>query len=159
MKIASGTRGLRLTAILALALSTAAGCAGNYGAIRWDAGVGQSFAAAEVLPAHRYYTTGSDTAPDAILALREDRPLRGSLWREVTMTPATLAKLVDRMRGTRNEGPYGRVVLDGRGVKIGAWYSLFPPTPVKLLADGGVTINPPVGDLEDLLHPPERDSR
>ena len=35
-----------------------------------------------MLPGHRYFTAGSDTIPDAILALREDRPLRSELWRE-----------------------------------------------------------------------------
>jgi len=136
------------TLVLAAALALP-GCAGRYGAARYDAGVERSFADAQVLPAHRYYTTGSDTAPDAILALREDRPLRSDLWREVTMTPELLARLTDRMQGTRTDGPGGRVLLDGRGGRIGVWYSFFAPAPPRLLDDGGVVINPPIAALDE----------
>ena len=132
-------------AVLILAL---AGCAGNSGSIRWDSGVQQVFEKAQVLPGHRYFTAGSDTSPDAILALREDRPLRTDLWRQVAMTPEILTRLVDRMRGTRIDGPYGGVVLDDGKTNIGLWYSLYKPPPVKLLDDGGVIIDLPVQRMD-----------
>lgn len=133
-------------AVLALAMT---GCAGRYGSIRHDAGVGRNCENGQVLPGHRYYTTGSDTAPDAILALRDDRPLRSGLWREVPMTPELLARLVDRMRGTRDPGPYGGAVLDGQGSRIGVWCSYLKPVPVRLLDDGGVVVSPPTGEVDD----------
>ena len=139
----------RVAAALVLVLALAAGCAGKYGSIRWDTDVGRTFETAQVLPGHRYYTTGSDTVPDAILALRENHPLSTNLWREVAMTSEILARLVDRMRNTRSVGPFGRVVLDDRGGVIGGWYSYLDPTPVKLLDDGGVVIQPPVGTRSD----------
>ena len=145
MNSTRGVTRLRVAAALVLAFTLVAGCSGRYGSIRWDTGVGRSFDTAQVLPGHRYYTAGSDTAPDAILALLEDRPLRGGLWREVAMTPEILARLMDRMRNSRVDGPYGHVVLDDRGARIGVWCSYLKPTPVKLLDDGGVMINPPVG--------------
>jgi len=147
------TRGMmkpRVAATLVLLLALTAACAGKYGSIRWDTDVGRTFETAQLLPGHRYYTTGSDTAPDAILALRENHPLSGNLWREVAMTSEILARLVDRMRGTRSVGPFGRVVLDDRGGVIGGWYSYLDPTPVKLLDDGGVVIQPPVGTTNDM---------
>ena len=150
MKAAQEIVKTRVAATLVLALALAAGCAGKYGSIRWDTAVGRTFETAQVLPGHRYYTTGSDTAPDAILALRENHPLSSKLWREVAMTSVTLARLVDRMRGTRSVGPFGRVVLDDRGGVIGGWYSYLDPTPVKLLDDGGVVIQPPVGTINDM---------
>ena len=145
MKAAGRSSHLRVAcmAVLALALS---GCAGRYGSIRWDSGIGQVFESAQVLPGHRYYTTGSDTAPDAVLALREDHPLRSDLWREVPMTPEILARLVDRMRGTRDGGPYGSVVLDEKGIRIGVWCSYQRPVPVRLLDDGAVVVSPPLGE-------------
>lgn len=132
-------------------MASFAGCAGRYGAIRFDAGVGRSFEAAEVLQEHRYYTTGSESSPDAILALRADRPLRSDLWREVPMTRELLARLVDRMRGSRNDGPPGSVVVDGRGERIGVWLSWLPPLPVQLLDDGGVVVSPPAPQPGPLL--------
>lgn len=136
---------LRATCATMLVLAVAlAGCAGRNGSIRWDAGVGQAFETAQVLPGHRYYTTGSETSPDAVLALRENHPLRSDLWREVPMTPEILARLVDRMRGTRDDSPYGSVVLDEKGTRIGVWCSYQKPLPMKLLDDGGVIISPPL---------------
>ena len=154
MKSTQGTMKPLAAATIILLLAAAAGCSGRYGSIRWDNGVQRSFSAAQVLPGHRYYTAGSDTIPDAIIALREDRPLRGDLWREVAMTPEILAKLVDRMRNNRVESPYGNVILDDRGVQIGVWCSFFKTTSVKLLDDGGVFIQLPMGNISDRSYSP-----
>jgi hypothetical protein len=85
MRRRNGSPARNATGIAALVLLAAlAGCAGHYGSARLDTGVGRGFADAEVLPAHRYYTTGSDTSPDAILALRDTAPSRaicGARWR------------------------------------------------------------------------------
>ena len=151
------TRGMMkplATATLVLLFAVAAGCAGKNGSIRWDTDAGSSFAAAQVLPGHLYYTTGSDTEPAAIVALREGRPMRADFWREVAMTPEILRKLVDRMRGTRADYPYSRVILDDRGARIGVWYSYLKASTVKLLDDGGVVVAPPLGGSQDGLRPP-----
>lgn len=147
MKTTSRPMPLRLagSAVLALALALA-GCAGHYGSIRWDNEAERVFSSAQLLPGHRYYTTGSDTAPDAVLALRDDRPLRSNLWREVPMTAEKLARLVDRMRGNRDAGPHGSAVLDETGARIGVWYSYLRPLPVSILDDGGVIVTPPLDE-------------
>jgi len=147
----------RVAATLVLLL--AAGCAGRYGSIRWDAAVGRSCENAQVLPGHRYYTAGSDTNPDAVIALREDHPLRGDLWREVAMTPEILARLMDRMKSTRLDPMFGSVILDDQGARIGDWCSYFKPTSVKLLDDGGVFIQLPVGNISDRSFSPPSGGR
>jgi len=153
VKFTQGMMKPRVAATLMLVLALAAGCAGKNGSIRWDTDAGSSFATARVLPGHRYYTTGSDTEPAAIVALREDRPMRADFWREVAMTPETLTKLVDRMRGTRLEYPYSRAILDDRGAQIGVWYSYLKSSSVKLLDDGGVVVSPPLGGSADGIRP------
>lgn len=142
------TRAAALSLVLALA-----GCAGRYGSIRWDNGVERLFSTAQVLPGHRYFIAGSESAPDAILALRAERPLRSGLWREVTMTPGLLARLVDSMRGARDDSPHGAVVLDETGDRIGAWCSYQRPAPMKILGDGGVIVSPPIGEMDQAPFP------
>jgi hypothetical protein len=135
---------LRLPPALgAVLLIVMVGCSGHYGSVRFDVAAGRALEAGEVLKGHRYYTTGSETDPSAILALREDRPLHYGPWREVVMTPQLLTHLVDNMRGTRAVGPDGHIVLDEKGAPIGAWYSYFKPPIVKLLEDGGVEVSTP----------------
>jgi hypothetical protein len=148
MKGATGTRPRRPGVLSGLALAltlslVAAACAGRYGSLRFDTGAMRTFEAAQVLPGHRYYTTGSDTDPAAIVALRQDRPLRGA-WREIAATPELLKHLGDNMRGTRLVGPDGAVILDDKGERIGVWYSYYQyPAPPRLLDDGGVELHPP----------------
>ena len=136
-------------AVLAVSALLAAGCGGQYGSVRFDATAGRALEAGVVLEGHRYYTTGSDTEPAAILALREDRPLRYGPWREVPMTSEHLARLVERMRGNRPVAPDCHIVLDGKGAPIGAWYSYFRPPIVKLLEDGGVEVSTPFTSSEN----------
>lgn len=131
---------LALTLFLAM---SGAGCAGRYGSLRFDTGVMKTFEAAQVLPGHRYYTTGSETDPAAIVALLEGRPLRGA-WREIAATPALLKSLADTMRSSRLAGPDGAAILDDKGARIGVWYPYHKyPAPPKLLDDGGVELLPP----------------
>jgi hypothetical protein len=140
---------LALALVLAVA---AAGCAGRYGSLRFDQGVARDFETWKVLPGHRYYTTGSDTNPDAIVAMVEKRPLRGA-WREITATPELLRSLADTMRGTRLSGVEGAVILDDTGARIGIWYSyLAYPPPPRLLDDGGVELNPPARPADGEPH-------
>lgn len=155
-----GRLSMRLTCPIAalLALSAFAGCSGRYGSLRFDTGVTRTFEAAQVLPGHRYYTTGSETDPAAIVALREDRPLRGA-WREIAATPELLKKLADTMRGARFVGPDGAIIVDDRGERIGVWYSYRQyPAPPRLLDDGGVELNPPpsASDGEGPARPGQR---
>jgi hypothetical protein len=126
-----------------IALCALAGCAGRYGSMRFDNGIRYEFEAALVLPGYRYYTTGSEIDPAAIVAMRVDRPLRGA-WREIAATPALLKSLADKMRGNRPVGPEGAAILDDKGGRIGVWYSYhrYPPPP-RLLADGSVELLPP----------------
>ena len=127
-----------------IALSALAGCAGRYGSMRFDNAIQHEFEAAQVLPGYRYYTTGSEIDPAAIVALRVDRPLRGA-WREIDATPALLKSLADTRRRNRPVGPDGAAILDDKGERIGVWYSYFRyPPPPRLLDDGGVELNPPI---------------
>lgn len=137
-------RGGLLTALaLALAIASVGCAAGRHGSLRFDTGVAQEFEARKVLADHRYYTTGSDIDPDAIVAMRKDRPLRGA-WREIAPTPELLASLRERMQGTRLRGPDGALILDDKGERIGVWYSyLAYPPPPRLLDDGGVELSTP----------------
>ena len=142
-----------------IALCALAGCAGRYGSMRFDNGIQHEFEAAQVLPGYRYYTTGSEIDPAAIVAMRVDRPLRGA-WREIAPTPALLKSLADKMRGNRQVGPEGAAILDDKGGRIGVWYSYnrYPPPP-RLLDDGSVELNPPAPAPDDggLMRPGRRD--
>ena len=96
----------------------------------------------------RYYVSGSDLYPNAILGLRtEERLDPKTLWREVVMTPVAMKDFVEGMN-TRafNLGLYlygfELTVPDGR--PVGVWYSIPQArTMLRVNADGTLWIETP----------------
>jgi len=74
-----------LAAILTLFLLIGCATGGNYGKLERNRDLDNMFLNYEVLPDHRYYTTGGYDAPDAILAIHRDYELDNSenLWRAI----------------------------------------------------------------------------
>jgi hypothetical protein len=141
-------RSLPGRAAVAAALFLAAGCAaGSYGSLRRSPEATRSFQAAEVLPGHRYYTTGSRNVPDAILAVADPYTMKAETWREERdITPEQLKILVfgiDEQGQGLTDFPVGMDVLGPGGEKIGVWYSDLYFTTVELLEDNQVMVHSP----------------
>ena len=142
-------RSVIVSLIIAVCLTSLA-CTGlkNYGRIDPDAATTRAFESFTVNPDFRYYTSGSEATPNAILGLRRDQRLdEATLWREVQMTPERMKQLVAFMQDkTRVSGvlPHGFAITDDKGQQIGVWYSLLEArTFVERKEDGAVRIDPP----------------
>lgn len=76
----------------------------------------------------RYYISGSDLYPNAILGLRLDERLDPkTLWREVAMTPAAMKEFVEGMKTRALDlGLYlqGFTLISPDGRSVGVWYSI-----------------------------------
>lgn len=99
----------------------------------------------------RYYISGSDLYPNALIGLQRDYSLDPeALWKEVVMTPEKLRTIVGYMKSKASE--YGQFqhpfeLLDTKGKKIGFWYSILSArTFIRFAEDGTVTL--PTPDLE-----------
>lgn len=142
---------LFLCLMLALCLGTAA-CTGqlfrNYGRIIPADGATRAFASHQVNSDYRYYISGSDLHPNALIGL--DRRYRldpQALWREVEMTPAKMMDIVhymNAMAATQRDFPKGFEMQDDSGRPIGLWYSLpRARTFLRMQEDGTVRIGTP----------------
>ena len=139
--------------LLAVCLSVLA-CTGmfrNYGRFNPSDEVSQAFATFRVNNDFRYYISGPDLNPNALLGL--DRAYRldpRTLWREVQMTPAKMKDIVEGMNTKalrQHEFQKGFELLDNNGRPIGVWYSLMRArTSLQTQEDGTVRIDTP--DLE-----------
>lgn len=86
-----------------------------------------AFETFEISPVYRYYITGSDTYPVAILALDKSYSMGNDLWKEVELTPAGIKimvtdmqlKLLERSGQTWS----GFLVIDQTGRQIGILYA------------------------------------
>ncbi len=100
----------------------------NYGSIRPSERVTGDFERFNVANQMRYYISGSDLYPNAILGLRGDVQLDSrTLWKEVKMTRAKMKELVGDMK-TRTFGLglylYGFELTAPDGRPVGVWYSI-----------------------------------
>ena len=123
-----------------------AGCAGTHARLDRSQEVFGSFQGAQVLPGHRYYTTGMVNNPDAILGIADGYTLKTDRWKEREMTPDLLRQLVGMMDdefGAVGFGLAGAAVLNDTGEQIGIWYSALDQTTVTMVSETEVTVSPP----------------
>ncbi len=143
----------RRFAILAIGVClAAAACAGplfrNYGRIDPDEGISRMLESHQVDPELRFYISGSDLYPNALLGLRRDLRLDPrTLWKKVAMDPAILKEIVGNMKAKASEYrqfPYGFAIRDDKGERIGVWYSILTArTFIRMQEDGTVRIDTP----------------
>ena len=128
------------------------GCAtgGNFGKTERNRDLDNMFLNYQVLPDHRYYTTGGYDAPAAILAIQSDYILdnSGNLWVPIpNVDQAQMKKWIDTIapdqnyRGTNSY--FAAYILDPDGKRVGAWYSIEPNATVKFLDGKRILVNTP----------------
>ena len=133
--------------ILIVLLIILFGCAGNYGRLVRDAEVNKIFKSYQILPGHRYYFSGPDGRPDAIMGIHPNYTLETTQWTEMDLTEEKLKKLIDWInfhhRDNTRHYPDGFLIQDHDGRRVGIWYSIWDWTAVMVEADKRVKIFPP----------------
>jgi hypothetical protein len=136
-------------AVLIVLLAVIAGCAssGNYGRLQRSRDVDQIFRTYRVLPDHKYYFTGPDGRPDAIMGIQNEYTLETTQWTQFNLFDDTLKKGVDSINfhhSTRvRHYPYGFLILDPEGNRLGIWYSIWDWTTVIVKGDNRIEVFPP----------------
>lgn len=143
----------RLVTLLApfFALFLLVGCAGgNYGKMDRDRDLDNMFLSYEVLPDHRYYTSGGYDAPNAILAIHRDYELDnpGNLWVTIpNVDSGQMRKWIDTIapdQNYRRSGSYfAAYILDPDGKRVGAWFSVENSTTVKFFEGNKIQVYTP----------------
>ena len=137
--------------LLMVGLTTIA-CAGRlfgtFGRIDSSSEATLAFERYSVNPTYRYYISGSDVYPNALIGISRDYHLDPeTLWKEVEMTPKLMKELVDQMKARASQlmqSPQGFNLVDDTGRVIGVWYSLITArTFIELKKDGIVRIDTP----------------
>ena len=141
-----------LTAIITLFLLAGCATGGNYGKLDRDQDLNNMFLNYEVLPDHRYYTSGGYDAPDAILAIHRDYGLDNTktYWRLIpNVDNAQMRKWIDTIAPEQNPraGYFAAYILDPDGKRVGAWYSSEAHATVKFLEGNKILVYTPTPDL------------
>lgn len=124
------------------------GCAGNYGGLVRDHEANEIFKTYQILPDYRYYYSGPEGRPEAILAIRHDYTLKTTQWTEFSATRELLKKWVDWLDfnfGNRvHYYPYGSAILGPGSQQVGIWYSIWDWTPVIFHQENIIEVYPPM---------------
>jgi len=147
-----------LLSILCLVLVACSSLFKNYGRITPSSEVNQDFERYRVHPEYRYYISGSELYPNALMGLhRAHRLSTETLWKEVEMTPKQMKEIIGNMQTKGRElmkFPQGFEIRDYTGHSIGVWYSILTATTyVRMEEDGTVTVNTPDPDTYDRFEP------
>jgi hypothetical protein len=129
-----------------------ASMSGNYGRFNPSDQVYQAFTTFQVNKDFRYYISGPDLNPNALMGLHRSYHLDPeSLWREVQMTPEKMKEIVqgmDAKASMQNEYQKGFELVDNNGRPIGVWYSLVRArTFLRIGDDGTVRIDTPALEM------------
>ena len=159
----------RLCSLLTVIISlfVLAGCAtgGNFGKTERNRDLDNMFLNYEVLPDHRYYTSGGFDAPDAILAIHRDYELDNTktYWRLIPNVDYDQMRIwIDTIAPEQDyrysNAYFAAYILDPEGEKIGAWYSVDPHATVKFLEGNRVLVYTP-NPKPDIRRPGRRRGR
>ena len=150
----------RFATLLALSFVflTLVGCAGgNYGTLDRDRDLDNMYLNHEVLPDHRYYTTGGYDAPNAILAIHRDYELDnpGNLWISIPNVDSTqMRKWIDFLAPEQeyrySNAYFASYILDPNGKRVGVWYSYDNFATVKFLEGNKIQVYTP--ELNQDIH-------
>jgi len=137
-------------AVLALFMLMGCAAGGNYGKLVRDRDLDNMFLNYEVLPDHRYYSTGGYDSPNAILAIHKDYELDnpGGLWRPIpNVDSSQMRKWIDTIEpdmNYRGTGSYfAAYIYDPDGKKAGVWYAIESQTTVKFLEGNRIQVYTP----------------
>ncbi len=140
--------GIVAAVLLAIIVSRVSG---RYGKIRPSQDVTQAYEHFRVNPDKRYYISGSDVYPNAIIGIDKAWTLESDLWKSRDLNSSGLKELVCNMRSKgweSNAALYGFTIWDNRGGIIGDLFSL-PGIhmPVRIRDANRVVIDTPPFDL------------
>jgi hypothetical protein len=126
---------------------------GNYGKIRANKEVTDSFQNDRIKEDHTYYTSGPDSCPHAIIGIDKRHVLVSTLWKERYLTPKIMKALVENMSSKAREFGsmlHGFDILDNRGNDIGDRYSILSlRTNVRILGGNKIALStPPIDTYE-----------
>lgn len=100
---------------------------GRYGSLRPSPETENAYLSFQVDPGMRYYLSGSDLYPNAIIGIGKAWTLESDLWKPLDLDPKKLKELIFNIKSLGMGAgvmPGGYEIFDDRGGKIGNWFSL-----------------------------------
>ena len=146
------TRFLFYSLTLAMVVLIFAGCSTPVsGRLQNSPEATELFKSSQILPNHKYYVSGFQRIPYAIIAVDNNFQLRSDRWKPINLDSTSLNQLIYRMEHVYSLNPRGAYILDHEGHRLGLWYSSQYQTRVKREKDNRiVVVSPEPPDLRGI---------
>jgi hypothetical protein len=135
-------------ALIGLAAVTLVACTAGATHFKRSANVADTFENFHVLNDYRYYFSGNEYKPTAVIGLQRDYTLTSSDWHPVALDEKMLGVWMERMMmqpgAEYNVDPNGAYILDDRGSQIGVWYAVWDLPILKHVSEKEIVISNPV---------------
>jgi hypothetical protein len=99
----------------------------QYGKIRPSKAVTDAYGDFRVDPGKKYYFSGPEAHPNAIIGIDNEWRLDADLWKAVALDSGRMKEMIEGMRSKaleRNLALHGADILDHYGKKVGDWFSV-----------------------------------
>jgi len=127
----------------AMILIPLGGCSlSNYGKLKSNPEIKQSFETYQILPNHKYYFRGVKSRPTVIVGINENYELNSKLWVQIDPESEDFRTIIDRvsLQGMgRAVEPWGFRILDAAGNDVGVWYSAISTAAVQINENRQIT--------------------
>jgi hypothetical protein len=115
-------------ACLLTGMSVLASCvssSGNFGRLKYDGAVKQSFESFIVNPEYTYYHFGPKAFPRAVVGISKGFTMDSRFWTAIDLTSKNLRSWIwGHAQRNGDFKHYGSRIIDRQGRHIGVWYSL-----------------------------------
>ena len=140
--------GLLVCIAISAVICALAGCtaSASRGSLQRDRDLDNQFLRYEVVPDHRYYSSGGYDKPNAILGIHNDYELVSNLWQPVPISSAQLEKWIRTIAPEDYRGRVGyfaAYILDPDGKRVGIWYSIQSTTTINFLEGNRIEVDTP----------------
>lgn len=110
---------------------------------RRDAEVTRFFESSQVLPGYRYFYSGPEAEPVAILGIDQNVPFFPGFWKEVNLSEERLQAWMERIDNRYRDVHslyYGSTIRDRQGRILGVWYAIADRTHVTMDEKGVLSV-------------------
>ncbi|UCF94102.1 MAG: hypothetical protein JSW39_08085 [Desulfobacterales bacterium] len=129
--------------VLGMMATVLAGCSSKYGSLKQNPDLTRLFENNEVLPDYKYYYSGFERIPHAIIGIHKRYTLQTRVWKDIDLSRTTLNQWVFRMKAVYRPTPRGAWIVDAEGERLGIWYSSQYWTTVRTGADSQISVAAP----------------
>ena len=130
-------------AIVLMCIGIMAGCAGPAGQVKMDRELTHSVRQGQLPPEYRYYVTGRENSPNAVIGLNPKYQQLAKFWREIDADSEELVRAIENAFRYGERVPKASYLLTPDGETIGIYWSSLYFTSIKMGKDNGIFVYPP----------------